>query len=375
MGFLLLGKNMDYNSLLGREPVEINLKKCLHYVRGKRVLITGAGGSIGSEISKQMLFGEASRLFLLGHGENSIFNIERKLRALQHEGIGSKTRAIVPIIGEIQDRDYIFYLFKNLRADVVFHTAAHKHLWMSEINPVEVIKNNVFGTKHLIDASKEYLKEKFIMISSDKSVEPVSIYGASKFLAEELALRERENHKFLVVRFGNVIGSRGSVFEIFEEQILNNKPVTLTSPKMYRFFMTIEEAVSLILKIGSVGEGGNAYILDMGKPIQIKELSERIAKYYSKFINQWVYIKPKRGEKLEEKLWSSNEEVEQTRFPKILKLSKKKIIKDIDDIIISLKPVCFFDNDFPHYYRNKKMLADILNKAIPTLNLKEETKY
>lgn len=354
---------MDYNLLFDREPIKIDLKQTLKYIKGKRVLITGAGGSIGSEISKQMLYGGAERLFILGHGENSIFKINKILQSYK----SNETKAIVPIVGEIQDRGYIFYLLKSLKADVLFHTAAHKHVSLGEHNPVEVIKNNVFGTKNLIDASKKHLKEKFIMISTDKAVEPVSVYGASKLLAEELVLREMKSHKFLIVRFGNVIGTNGSVLPIIYEQILKDEPITITHPEVKRFFMTIKEAVSLVLKIGNIGKGGELYILDMGEQIKIKHIVEKMISMLHPEQYKIIYTGLEYGEKMEEKLWADNEEIIETKYAGILMLKKKNIIKNMDDILSSLYKICFCSDNYSRLYRNRKMLRGLLHEVFPTV--------
>ncbi|RPJ08328.1 MAG: polysaccharide biosynthesis protein, partial [Spirochaetaceae bacterium] len=202
-GHFIQTRTLNPEDLLGRTPVKVSLKKSLAYLRGKRVLITGAGGSIGSELARQLLSGGAARLYLLGHGENSLYDIDRELRLLQQGGVGEQA-TIIPVLGELQDRDFIFYILNRLNADVIFHAAAHKHVPMLEENPVEAIKNNVFGTKNLVDAASTYNTGRFLFISTDKAVEPASVYGASKLLAEEIVLTaDRGRHDFLVVRFGN----------------------------------------------------------------------------------------------------------------------------------------------------------------------------
>ena len=221
---LIQAREIDPEDFLARSPVRVNLRSSLSYVRGKRVLVTGAGGSIGSELCRQLLEGGAERLYLFGHGENSIYEIQRELHLLQEEGVGQKA-TIVPIIGEMQDRDYLHFILPRTKANVVFHTAAHKHVPLMEANPVEAVKNNVFGTRNIVDASKKGGVERFVLISTDKAVEPSSVYGASKLLAEEIVLREGKNGRhFLVVRFGNVLGSRGSILPLFRRQILKGGP-------------------------------------------------------------------------------------------------------------------------------------------------------
>ena len=195
---LIQARNIDPEDLLARDPVRMNLKSSLSYLRGKRVLITRAGGSIGSELARQLLSGGAERLYLFGHGENSIYDVDRELRILQEEGVGERA-TIVPVIGELQDRDYMHFLIRRLRADVVFHTAAHKHVPMMEANPVEAVKNNVFGTDNLISACRESEVERFVMISTDKVVEPVCAYGASKRIAEALVLAQPTDTQAFIV--------------------------------------------------------------------------------------------------------------------------------------------------------------------------------
>lgn len=244
---LVQTREIDPLDILGRTPVTISLKESLEYLRGKRVLITGAGGSIGSEICRQLLSGGAERLYLFGHGENSIYQIDRELRLLQAEGVGEKA-AIVPIIGDMIDRNYTDYIINQTKCDVVFHCAAYKHVPMMEENPVAAIANNVFGTKNLLDASLRHNVRRFVLISTDKAVEPVSVYGVSKMICEKLLLDAAKKSlesggnekKFMFVRFGNVLGSRGSILPLFMEQIKNGGPVTVTSKDMERYFMTIQ---------------------------------------------------------------------------------------------------------------------------------------
>src|SRR6056297_144502 len=238
---LIQAREINPEDLLSRGPVAIHLKESLSYLRGKRVLITGAGGSIGSELARQLLSGGAERLYLFGHGENSIYDIDRELRILQEEGVGERA-TIVPVIGEIQDRDFVHFILDRLKADVIFHTAAYKHVPMVEANPVVAVKNNVFGTHNLLEGAKAAGTERFVLVSTDKVVEPVSIYGASKRIAEELVLSQPNGRQqYMVVRFGNVLGSRGSILPLFRKQIAKGGPITITSPAAKRFFMTIPE--------------------------------------------------------------------------------------------------------------------------------------
>ena len=370
---LIQAREIDPEDFLARSPVRVNLKRSLSYIQGKRVFVTGAGGSIGSEICRQLLEGRAERLYLFGHGENSIYEIERELRVLQEEGVGEKA-TIVPIIGEIQDKDYIQFILSRTRADVVFHTAAHKHVPLMEANAVEAVKNNVFGTKNVVDAARKTGVERFVLISTDKAVEPASVYGASKLLAEEIVLREgKSGRAFLVVRFGNVLGSSGSILPLFRKQILQGGPVTITHPETRRFFMTIPEASSLVLKAGGVGAGGEVYLLDMGDAVSIKELAEQMIRFYGFEPDKDVkllYTGLRRGEKLLEKLHADTEVTESTGHPKILKLQRKTLINGrINSVLERLRPVCFHDPQSPGAFRNKRCLRVILQEVIPGIEL------
>jgi FlaA1/EpsC-like NDP-sugar epimerase len=369
---LILAREIDPQDLLARSPVRINLAKSLAYLRGKRVLITGAGGSIGSELSRQLLSGGASRLYLFGHGENSIFEIDRELRILQEEGVGEKA-TIVPVIGDLQDREYTRFILNRLKADVIFHCAAYKHVPMMEENPVEAIKNNVFGTRNLVDASLESGTQRFVFISTDKTVDPVSVYGVSKKMAEEIVLgaNGKEALSFMVVRFGNVLGSRGSIVPLFQKQISKGGPVTITHPAMSRYFMTIPEAASLVLQTGGVGKGGNLYVLDMGEPLLIRDLAEQMIRFYGYEPEKdipIVTIGLRPGEKLKEALWDGTEKVESTIYPKINRIARNgSPLPNLPAVMEKLRPVCFFRPETADRYRNRKILRKILKEAVPTL--------
>jgi FlaA1/EpsC-like NDP-sugar epimerase len=368
-------REIDPQDLLGRTPAKIGLRESLSYLRGKRVLITGAGGSIGSELSRQLLSGGAERLYLFGHGENSIYEIDRELRLLQEEGVGERA-TIVPVIGEIQDEDFVRFILDRLKADVIFHTAAYKHVPMVEANPVMAVKNNVFGTHHLIEAAKAAGAERFVLVSTDKVVEPVSIYGASKRIAEELVLSQPNGRQqYMVVRFGNVLGSRGSILPLFRKQIAKGGPITITSPEAKRFFMTIPEAASLVLKAGGVGSGGNLYLLDMGDPVSIRDLAEQMVRFYGYEPDEdirFTYIGLRPGEKEQESLYDPNEHPVDTEFPRI-----KQIIRTspngrkLPDLLERLRPVCFLDQRSPESYRNRKELRETLAEYVPTLKIPE----
>lgn len=372
---LIQARDINPLDILGRTPVTIPLKESLSYLKGKRVLITGAGGSIGSELSRQLLEGGAERLYLFGHGENSIVNIYRELHTLQNEGVGQKA-AIVPIIGDMKDGEYVNYIISKTHADVIFHCAAYKHVPMMEENPVAVIENNVFGTKNLLDAALKSGVERFVLISTDKAVLPVSIYGVSKMLCEKLIVEYSaetgKNQAFMFVRFGNVLGSRGSILPVFMKQIKNGGPVTVTDENMERYFMTIPEACSLVLQTGGVGKNGASYLLDMGEPVKIIDLAKQIIKFsgFEPYRDIDIEIIGKRpGERNIEPLWLKEENPSPTAYKKLLTLTnipgKTFVLKEL---ISKLEPICFFSKEKPELYRNKNELISILRKAIPTLD-------
>ena len=373
-------RDIDPQDLLGRTPVSIDLKESLSYLRGKRVLITGAGGSIGSELCRQLLSGGAERLYLFGHGENSIYRIDKELRKLQKGGVGDKA-TIVPIIGELQDREYMFFILKRLKADVIFHCAAYKHVPIMECNPIEAIKNNVFGTKNIVDAAIDSGVERFVLISTDKAVKPSCVYGASKKLAESIVLSSKSpKSDFMVVRFGNVLGSRGSIVPLFKEQILTGGPVTITHPETSRFFMTIPEAATLVLQAGGVGTGGNLYILDMGEPLKIIEIAKQMIRFYG-FSEEEIpisYVGMRPGEKIHETLWSGEENPVQTDYPKIMNLGKNSCFakEELQEFLKELTWICFPKGENSKLYRNRIELRKTIFQYIPTVEVpSNEPKY
>jgi FlaA1/EpsC-like NDP-sugar epimerase len=372
---LVQARDINPLDILGRTPVIIPLHESLSYLKGKRVLITGAGGSIGSELARQLLSGGAERLYLFGHGENSIVNIYRELHVLQQEGVGQKA-SVVPIIGDMRDKEYVRYIISHTHADVIFHCAAYKHVPMMEENPVAAIENNVFGTKNLLDASIEFGVERFVLISTDKAVAPVSVYGVSKMLCEQMvmqaALSTGEEQRFMFVRFGNVLGSRGSPLPIFMEQIQNGGPVTVTSKDMVRFFMTIPEACSLVLQTGGVGKNAQAYLLDMGEPIKILDLAEQVIRFSGLEPYKDVeisFIGARRGERNYEPLWLEEEHPSPTQYPKLLTLTTiPPKTYNLDSLVEQLKPMCMYDEKNPSLFRNRDALVALLRKAVPTLD-------
>jgi FlaA1/EpsC-like NDP-sugar epimerase len=374
-------REIDPQDLLGRDPVAIGLKESLAYLRGKRVLVTGAGGSIGSEICRQLLSGGAQRLYLFGHGENSIYQIDRELRMLQEEGVG-ESATIVPIVGELKDRGYMSFIMKRLKADVVFHCAAYKHVPLMEENPVAVIENNVFGTLNLLDACSESQVKRFVLISTDKAVNPASIYGASKYLSELLVLDRagQSGGKYMVVRFGNVLGSRGSIMPLFQRQIDKGGPVTITHPDATRYFMTIPEACSLVLKSGGVGANAARYLLDMGEPVRIRDLAEQMIRFSGYEPGKQIALETiglRRGERLHENLFTEFETPRPTPYSGILSLEETRDKGfTIAQVLERLRPVCFPDPDRPDAYRNRRALRADLRRFLPSvMEMEKESEY
>lgn len=312
-------REVDITDLLRRDHVRVNDEKVGEALQDRRVLVTGAGGSIGRELCRQIARRGPAQLILLGHGENSIFEILLELRT-NYPGL-----KIIPVIADIRNSQRLDSVFETHRPQIVFHAAAHKHVPLMEANPVEAITNNVLGTQNLVDVSLAYDVERFVLISTDKAVRPSSIYGATKRLAEMivLAAARKNNRAYTVVRFGNVLGSRGSIIPIFKNQIANGGPITITHPDMVRFFMTIPEAVYLVLQASSMENDGEMFVLNMGDPIRIQDLAEDLIKLsglepHKDIEIQFTGIRP--GEKLYEELWDESTPLKQTSHPDIFRL-------------------------------------------------------
>ena len=310
-------KNVELEDLLGREPVKLDLSRIEAFLRGKRVLVTGAGGSIGSEICRQVARFQPKKIVLFENAETPLFQIERELR------IKFPDLRIVPIIGDIRFKARVEAIFDEFLPEVVFHAAAYKHVPMMECNPAEAANNNVRGTRIIADAAHQFKVERFVMISTDKAVNPTNVMGASKRAAELYvqALARRSRTSFVTVRFGNVLGSNGSVIPIFKEQIAQGGPVTVTHPEVTRFFMTIPEASQLVLQAGSMGKGGEIFLLDMGEPVKIVKLAEELIQLsgyrpYEDIEIAFTGLRP--GEKLYEELLLAGEGVQPTCHEKIM---------------------------------------------------------
>ena len=310
-------RSVRLEDLLRREPVELDSSGIEKFIKGKKILVTGAGGSIGSEIFRQILSKGPAELLALGHGEQSIYKLMESINDHPAKDI------VRPLIADVADRETMTAIFKKYRPEVIFHAAAHKHVPLMEDNPREALRVNALGSFTLADVAGEFNAERFVMISTDKAVNPTSIMGATKRIAERLIFSIRSKYpdtRYMAVRFGNVLGSRGSVIPKFEHQIKNGGPVTVTHKEMQRYFMLIPEAVSLVLQAGAMGEGGELYVLDMGKPVKITEMAETLIrlhgyKPYKDIDIVFTGIRP--GEKLYEELFYDPDHVESTSSDKI----------------------------------------------------------
>jgi FlaA1/EpsC-like NDP-sugar epimerase len=312
-------REVDINDLLRREPVRVNDEAVGAALAGKRVLVTGAGGSIGRELCRQIARRSPAELVLLGHGENSIFEIFLELHA-DYPGL-----LLSPVIADVRNVERLAQVLEQHQPQILFHTAAHKHVPLMELNVVEAITNNVMGTRNAVETALDHNVERFVLISTDKAVRPSSIYGATKRLAELIVLHAARDSQraFTVVRFGNVLGSRGSIMPIFKQQIANGGPVTITHPDMFRFFMTIPEAVYLVLQAASMENGGETFVLNMGEPIRILSLAEDLIRLSGLEPYRDVEIEftgVRLGEKMTEELWDEGTPLLKTMHPDIFRL-------------------------------------------------------
>jgi FlaA1/EpsC-like NDP-sugar epimerase len=328
------------------------------------VLVTGAGGSIGRELCRQIARRNPTELVLLGHGENSIFEIFLELHADYPDLLLS------PVIADVRDEERLAQVFRQHSPQVLFHTAAHKHVPLMEVNVVEAITNNVIGTRNVVRAALDHEVERFVLISTDKAVRPSSIYGATKRLAETIVLSTaRESQRaFTVVRFGNVLGSRGSIIPIFKQQIANGGPVTITHPDMFRFFMTIPEAVYLVLQAASMENGGETFVLNMGEPIRVLSLAEDLIRLSGLEPHRDIEIEftgRRPGEKMTEELWDEGTPLLKTRHPDIFCLDSESAFPnlDVNKVIDSLSAAA--------HSGDTDRIIDLLDDLIPGSSIRE----
>src|SRR5699024_2369005 len=269
-------KSVEVEDLLGRDPVKLDIHTISDYVTHNTVLVTGAGGSIGSELCRQLMRFTPSRIVLVGHGEFSIYKIDMELR----QKLGDAETEIIPVIGDVQDREHMVDIVHKDDPKIIYHPAVHKHVLLTEFNPSEAVKNNVIGTKNAAEAADANHVDTFVLVPTDKAVNPTNVMGATKRVAEMIVqgLNAGSDTTFAAVRFGNVLGSRGSVIPLFEKQIDQGGPVTVTDPEMTRYFMTIPEASRLVIQAGTLASGGEVFVLDMGKPVKIVDLARNLIK-------------------------------------------------------------------------------------------------
>jgi FlaA1/EpsC-like NDP-sugar epimerase len=317
---------VQVEDVLGREPVEVDVHSIAHYLAGETVLVSGSGGSIGAELCRQIARVEPARLILVEQSESGLFDIEREL--VDERGFS----AVAPVLGDCGDRAKMSQVFERYRPTVVFHAAAYKHVALLEANPLEAVRNNTLATRVLADVAVEYETRRFVLVSTDKAANPKNLLGQSKALCEWIVEayghREEIKTRFVAVRFGNVLNSSGSVIPIFRRQIAKGGPVTVTHPEMTRFFMTIPEAVSLIVQAGAIGGRGQVYVLDMGEPVKILDVARNMIRLSGKAPESdipitFVGVRP--GEKLHEELWTEGETVGPTSHPKILRAARPPI--------------------------------------------------
>jgi FlaA1/EpsC-like NDP-sugar epimerase len=332
-------RDIKIQDLLRREPVHIDIERVFKFIKNKTVLITGSGGSIGSELCRQIFQCHPDKIILIGHGENSIFNIQQELtqyiQVLKNNGQPAiNVPEIYTFIADIRVRSRLEHAFEKFKPDVIFHAAAHKHVPLMELNPAEAITNNVIGTRNLVQVALQNNVEHFVMISTDKAVNPTNIMGASKRVAEMLVLQaaKQSGKSYLAVRFGNVLGSRGSVVPTFQKQILAGGPITVTHPDICRYFMTIPEAVQLVLQASVLGRSGEVLMLNMGEPVKIVDLAKELIHLSGYEVNKdidIVFTGLRPGEKLFEELFIEGEEYDKTEHEKLL------VVKNASQIIPS----------------------------------------
>jgi len=353
-------REVDITDLLRREPVQIQNELIGASLSGKRVLVTGAGGSIGREICLQIARWGPSELVLLGHGENSIFE------ALLDLQDNYPSLPLQPVIADIRDLPRLLTIIKNHRPQVIFHTAAHKHVPLMEANVEEAVTNNIIGTRNVVEAAGACDVERLVMISSDKAIRPVSVMGATKRVAEMIVLDAafRTGRAYSIVRFGNVLGSRGSVVPLFKRQIAHGGPVTITHPDMKRYFMTIPEAVHLVLQAAAMGQGGEVFLLNMGQQVRILDLAEDLIRLSGlepgKDIEiDFTGIRP--GEKLSEDLWDEGMRYQPTAHPEIFRVEEEETVPAASSLQQTVDELLRLAQD-----GEKVAILDLLDATIPS---------
>jgi len=350
-------REVQVEDLLMREPVNVDLDEICQYIENQTVLVTGAGGSIGSELCRQILSFKPGKILLLDNCENNLYDIELELRDINPH------IELIPLVKDIRERLAIEEIFQKFKPSVVFHAAAHKHVPLMEFNPEEAIKNNVMGTYNVAFASDKYGANRFVFISTDKAVNPVGVMGGSKRIAEMIIqyMDQKSKTRFVAVRFGNVLGSRGSVVELFKKQIANGGPVTVTHEDMIRYFMTISEAVQLVIQTGAMAKGGEIFILDMGEPVKIMDLAKTLIKLSGLELGKDIDIvvtgiRP--GEKLFEELLTDEEGLNSTKHKRIF-VGKAD---NLDGEALELLAIGMHDGIVP---RNEEDTTNFIKQLLP----------
>lgn len=355
-------RNVEIEDLLGREPIEITTEKIGRYVSGKVVMVTGGGGSIGSELCRQIAANGVKQLIIFDIYENNAYDIQQELRG------NYPNLDLVVLIGSVRNGRKVNSVFSQYRPDIVYHAAAHKHVPLMEDSPNEAIKNNVFGTYKVALAADRYGVQKFVLISTDKAVNPTNIMGASKRMCEMIiqVFNSRSKTEYVAVRFGNVLGSNGSVIPLFKKQIEAGGPITVTHPDIIRYFMTIPEAVSLVLQAGASAEGGEIFVLDMGEPVKIVDLAKNLIRLSGYTLGTDIEIKYtglRPGEKLYEELLMAEEGLGNTENEKIhigkpIQFDEEAFLKDLEEL-------------YKEAYGETDRMKEIVHKIIPTYHLRD----
>jgi FlaA1/EpsC-like NDP-sugar epimerase len=354
-------KKIKIEDLLEREPIQLDIPLIMQQITGKSILITGAAGSIGSEIARQIVPFHPGKLILLDQNESALYDIELEIEDK------FKLKNVEPVIGDIRNTERMRNVFNTFKPEIVFHAAAYKHVPLMENNPSESILTNVYGTKLIADLSVEFGVKKFVMISTDKAVNPTNIMGATKRIAEiyTQSLNFNSNTKFITTRFGNVLGSNGSVIPRFKKQIEEGGPITVTHPEITRYFMTIPEACQLVLEAGTIGNGGEVFIFDMGKSVKIVDLAKKMIKLSGLALGkdiQLVFIGLRPGEKLYEELLNDHENTIPTHNPKIMVAKVKEYdLQTISKDIIELNSLFYTQNNESIVRKMKDILPEFIS--------------
>lgn len=356
-------RKVEIEDLLGREPISLDIERVMNYVAGKTVLVTGGGGTIGSELCRQIAAHEPKRLIVFDVYENNAYDIQNELKRKYPK------LDLVTLIGSVRDSKRLECMFNTYRPDIVYHAAAHKHVPLMEDSPNEAVKNNVFGTLKTARCADKYGAEKFVLISTDKAVNPTNIMGASKRICEMIiqAYNNRSETEFVAVRFGNVLGSNGSVIPLFKKQIEAGGPVTVTDPDIIRYFMTIPEAVTLVLQAGASAKGGEIFVLDMGKPMKILDLAENLIRLsglvpYKDINIEFIGLRP--GEKLYEEMLMDEEGIRETENELIyighpIELDEEKFFASLDRLQKAM-------------YDDSADIRGIVSDIVPTYHCKKD---